>query len=80
LEKGLQMRKGLSEYIFFSDPSEKKIADKKCHEVEYPVSIDIKRTDGKSDHTSTIMDKYQSNNSQTTAKIKVLKPQTKYIA
>jgi hypothetical protein len=40
-EKRLQTWKGLSEYIFFGNSKKKKIAYKKCDEIEYAVSIDI---------------------------------------
>ncbi len=50
LEKGLQTGKFRSEYIFFDDPRKEKISYHKCDEIEYSVSIDIERTDGKCDH------------------------------
>jgi len=50
LQKGLQTWKSLSEYILFGYPIEEEIAYDKSDEIEDPVSIDIKRTDGKSDH------------------------------
>lgn len=49
-QEGLQVRECLSEYILFGYPIEEEIAYDKSDEIEDPVSIDIKRTDGKSDH------------------------------
>jgi len=41
LEKILQTWESLSEYILFGNSKKKKIAHKKCDEIEYAVSIDI---------------------------------------
>lgn len=58
LEKGLHTGKRLSENILFGDPIEKKISCQKRYDVEYPVSIDIERTDGKRYHDGNSTDKY----------------------
>lgn len=56
-KKCLQTGESLSEYIFFADPIEKEISRQKCYDIEYPIPIDINRSDRKCNHDYTSIDK-----------------------